>query len=960
MSEPKLISPMLDNFVMGDAISNHHGISCYPAMENGTDNKYIVKVISVPASPAQMDALLLTGAYSDEETALGYFKDLAEDVVKEVNILKVLSQQEGFLPYKGCQIEPMDSGKGYDIYLLGDYKRSLTKHFQRHAFTHLDVLNLGLDICAALSACRRAGYLYVDLKPCNIFVSEQRQYRIGDLGFVRMDSLKYASLPAKYISDYTAPEITDAFSSLSATMDTYAAGLILYQAYNNGALPFRDGITPGSSLPAPLYADYEMSEIILKACHPDPEQRWQDPMQLGQAIVSYMQRNGVSDTPIIPVPVPEETQPEAEDTQAADAVQEDAAPVETADNDEPVDTFTDEETDEQILLDDAAEISEDVSEILSQADALAAMEVPDPVVVPDHVDVPMPEIVTPEEPEIEEQPEPESEEEAEETVETPTVETDDPTTEEEVAVEMPEDEEADEELIPPTEKKTSHWLRNTILVVLLLALLAGGYFYYTNYYLLPIDSISAVSSEDSLTVIVSTTIDESLLQVMCTDAYGNQTFAPVEGGKAEFTGLVPNTAYTVKLVANGFHRLTGNTSTAFSTPVQTNIVQFDAVTGIADGSVILRFTVEGPDSAEWNLVYFAAGEKEQTTTFNSHLATLTDLAIGKEYTFRLEPVQDLYVTGQDQITFTPSKIITAENLEITSCVDNTLTVVWDAPEGENVVNWSVHCSGVNYNQTIITTDTTAIFQDIDTAAGYEVEIKAIGMSVGRVVSIPENTSTVTGFAADTSDPRLVTFTWDTNAVIPQEGWTLRYTITGIEGDGAITCYSNSVAINPCIPNAEYTVQLEDENGNPVLGSRLTVSTGDTVDFQRDFVGFSADRDDLVFSMCKTPNAANWDRTDLDDSDYRTSFAAGEKASFLVRFRKTYSATAEEVNTMFVIRTEDGKLILTAQQVESWRDMWYRNYCEMDIPVMPETAGDYTIEVYFDGELVHTQPFTITE
>ena len=42
MSEPKLISPMLDNFAMGDPISDRDGVRCCPAMENGSDEKYIV------------------------------------------------------------------------------------------------------------------------------------------------------------------------------------------------------------------------------------------------------------------------------------------------------------------------------------------------------------------------------------------------------------------------------------------------------------------------------------------------------------------------------------------------------------------------------------------------------------------------------------------------------------------------------------------------------------------------------------------------------------------------------------------------------------------------------------------------------------------------------------------------------------------------------------------------------
>ena len=44
MSEPKLISPMLDNFVMGDPISNRNGVQCCPAMHSDTDEKYLVKI----------------------------------------------------------------------------------------------------------------------------------------------------------------------------------------------------------------------------------------------------------------------------------------------------------------------------------------------------------------------------------------------------------------------------------------------------------------------------------------------------------------------------------------------------------------------------------------------------------------------------------------------------------------------------------------------------------------------------------------------------------------------------------------------------------------------------------------------------------------------------------------------------------------------------------------------------
>jgi serine/threonine protein kinase len=310
LSEPKLISPMLDEFMMGDPLSEHHGVRCCPAMRKDSDSRYIVKIISVPASQVQLDALLLTGAYSTQAAALSYFKEMADDVAEEVEILKKLAKFEGFLPYEDYQIVPMEDAVGYDVYLLSPYKRSLDRFLKSKPVTHLNAVNLGLDLCASMAMCRRAGFLYADLKPSNIFVNEKNEFCIGDLGFIRLNALKYASLPERYRSPYTAPEIQDAMSCLNSTVDIYAIGMILYSVYNDGKLPKESEL---NELAPPIYADYEMSQIILKACDPDPEKRWQDPLQFGQALVAYMQRNSVNDTPIVPLPEPviiPETEPD--------------------------------------------------------------------------------------------------------------------------------------------------------------------------------------------------------------------------------------------------------------------------------------------------------------------------------------------------------------------------------------------------------------------------------------------------------------------------------------------------------------------------------------------------------------------------------------------------------------------------------------------------------------------------
>ena len=153
MSEPRLISPMLDGFALGGPISSHSGVTCYPAMRADSDERYIVKTISVPASQVQLEALLLTGAYPDAEAAREYFKDLAKGIRSEIEILDKCAARRGFLGFQNSQIVPMEEGVGYEVYLLSYYRRTLARHMKRQPLTHLSAINLGIDIMKFLRIC---------------------------------------------------------------------------------------------------------------------------------------------------------------------------------------------------------------------------------------------------------------------------------------------------------------------------------------------------------------------------------------------------------------------------------------------------------------------------------------------------------------------------------------------------------------------------------------------------------------------------------------------------------------------------------------------------------------------------------------------------------------------------------------------------------------------------------------
>lgn len=122
MSEPKLISPLLDGFSIGTPISDHDGVCCCPAIKVESEQKYILKIISIPASQTQLDALLLTGAYTEPTAAMEYFRELSEGVEKEAECLRNLARLEGFIPYEKWQVVPMEGRLGYEVYLLCPYR----------------------------------------------------------------------------------------------------------------------------------------------------------------------------------------------------------------------------------------------------------------------------------------------------------------------------------------------------------------------------------------------------------------------------------------------------------------------------------------------------------------------------------------------------------------------------------------------------------------------------------------------------------------------------------------------------------------------------------------------------------------------------------------------------------------------------------------------------------------------
>lgn len=972
MSEPRLISPLLDNFIMGDAISDHNGIRCFPAMENDTGNKYIIKIVSIPASPTQLEALMLTGALRDEEDAKQYVQERTDAFVQEIEFLQQLSRQEGFLPYDGYQVVPMEDSIGFDIYILTEYRRSLERQFVKKPLTHLDAFNLGLDLCSAMTACRRSGYLFSNLKPSNIYISENGEYKICDFGFMNLKSLKYASIPQQYISAYTAPEITDAFSTPHETMDVFSLGMILYQVFNGGTLPERSQ----SITQKPEYADEELSQIILKACACNPENRWQDPAQMGQMLVEYMQKYGVNDIPIVPLIEPEESEETPEEDmpeEAAVSAQQPDITEDTAEILEMIDALIPEEEispeaaseeesmeAEEVPEPDCApeaeetelpietasvpdktpyeDVTVEVSQMLCQADMLAATEVPDPVIAPEPVEITIPEL--PEEAPEEAEALPEAE-----NIEEETIQEDSPT----------EDQIMEDDMALTTPQK--NWLRTIIIILLFVSLIVGGFLFFKFYVQKTVDNLEIIGNKNELTVKLTTQTEDSLLTVSCSDTYGKVITVPVVNDTAVFSGLSANSDYTITVNITGFHVLSGKTTGKYFTPMETVITECNVDIGTAKGSAVLKFSISGPDSKQWKFTYSTLGQQEMSTVFSGNEITLTGLKENEIYTGYLEPVDDLFIADPQPIIFTAKELIQANNLQIVSCTDGKLLAKWKAPESISVESWTVKCSNdTGFEETVTVKNTYAEFQVPDCSDCYTVEVTAAGQKASQKDRIEKNTVTVTSITADTSTDGIISLKWE-SASTPAQGWVVSYSINGSEEAITVTSNEKTLTLSPAVPAAKYTIQVYSADPVETLVEAVSCNTPGAKELSLTINNKAYTKKNFQFSLCTRPQTGNWTHQDAT-TVYTQSFTAGQSAGFVVFLNEKAEKSQDTMQISFIISDENGYIVSAEASEMIWDSMWNNGYCYLNIPSIPTKPGYYKIMVCINAQSACEYSFTV--
>lgn len=1005
------ISPLLDGFQVGQSFSSHDGVSCYAALKTDTQERFILKQLSIPASQTQVDALLITGACKTEDQAREYFRSVLENTNQDIETLERLAAKPGFTPFTAWQVQEKKGEVGYDVYMLSPYCASLASRMAKGPITHLEAVNMGLDICAALSQCRNAGFLYQDLKPENIYITPQGRFTIGDLGFLSTDNLAYATIPDRFLGKFAAPELRDMLSAPNLSIDLYALGMILYHIYNGGA-PFHDESSPegaetrrlsGEALPAPIYADYEMAEIIQKACALKPEDRWATPDEMGQALTNYMQRNAISDNPIAPpiitdAPVPKEILEEAEvvpeepmeapaEEPAVEAVQEEVPEAPTAEPDEEIDILPilqmpDLPKPKPLVVDKAPE---EVPDETPEPEEVPQEEVPEVQEEPDEVAVISETLLNPEEEDdtapteadiegLELDPDDElakmlaqAEELMQHNADLPTVtapEVSQPEPEEEpVPTEMeepaPESEEEAPNLKNKSGKKAGRWLGLVIGLLVAAILAASAYLFYNYYYLVSITSLQVTETgADRFAVTLVSDAGDDTFKLVCTDNYGNNHTAQLVDGVAVFENLTPNTQYTVKVTANGFHELRGYTSVTYSTGIETKFLQMTAVTGSEDGSVIVNFTVSGDDPANWFITTTADGAEGEPQSFSGHTATITGLEVGKEYTFTVKPDSEAIVSGTNTLTYTAKAVVTAQNLRLTSVGEGSLTVAWDLPDTE-VAEWSVHYTQENGRSGVQTvTESSITLNDLDLSLPCTISVTAAEMSKPVTLTVPANPVVITSaeIAQVTSeDESGYTLSWTYEGAAPAGGWSVLYFCGQDESTRkSVTAQENLLGLTQLLPNTTYNFTIQTADGSCVLLDACTL----TVPAAPEMDQYNVTPEKVTLELFRTPTAE-----ELADEDFvakfSTTYTLGQSVTVLLTCDGVEQKDTDS-EIMTLIRNEDGVPVYTGTEVLDWADLWDKNdQATMNLSWACETEGTFTLELYVNSQLMKTSIFTVT-
>lgn len=266
--------------------------------DRGNSSEAAIKIIRVPRDDSEASALYRE--YGSMEEVSRYYAGMISGLVDEIQTLMSLKGSRNIVQIEDYHVERRAEDEyGWTIYIRMEFLQSLSDYMMEHEMTEKDAVRLGMDICSALEECRKANIIHRDIKPDNILVTEDGQFKLGDFGVAKRLDVSHQSLSMKGTFNYMSPEVYYG-KPYDHQADIYSLGLVLYRILNHNRDPFIDlkkqlvhfrdreealgKRMSGQPVPAPAEASPAMAGVIRKACAFQPRDRYQTAALMAAAL----------------------------------------------------------------------------------------------------------------------------------------------------------------------------------------------------------------------------------------------------------------------------------------------------------------------------------------------------------------------------------------------------------------------------------------------------------------------------------------------------------------------------------------------------------------------------------------------------------------------------------------------------------------------------------------------------
>ena len=284
-----------NNWHIAELIGSGAFGSVYKIVREDFGEKYYaaMKLIDIPQSEDEIRALSAEGM--SQADISDYYTGMAQEIVEEFKLMSKLKGHSNIVSYEDHMVLPKENGIGWTIQIRMELLTPLPEYVQKHDMSLRDVAALGIDICKALELCEKHHIIHRDVKPENIFLSENGDFKLGDFGVAKTMEKTMSNLSKKGTRAYMAPELARQ-ELCTGNVDIYSLGLVMYRFLNHNRLPFLPKYPEkikfsdrekaeflrfsGADVPLPQKGGAELGNIVVKACAYSPEKRYQKPHEL--------------------------------------------------------------------------------------------------------------------------------------------------------------------------------------------------------------------------------------------------------------------------------------------------------------------------------------------------------------------------------------------------------------------------------------------------------------------------------------------------------------------------------------------------------------------------------------------------------------------------------------------------------------------------------------------------------